>query len=168
MLDHPARRRVPRHLAAAIACGALTMTATGCLGTVPVDPDRTLESATGGTLHIGLSAEPDIAELGAGPDDAPTGPLIDLAEDYAESIDARISWTPAGEETLVGLLEDGEIDLAIGGFSAETPWSERVGATRGYTDLPGLEGRTVVWLVPAGENALLSDIELFLDGEAGS
>ena len=168
MLDRPARHRVSRRFAAAIACGALALTATGCLGTVPVDPDGTLESATGGTLHIGLSAEPEIAELGTGPDDPPTGPLIDLADDYAESIDARISWTPAGEETLAGLLEDGEIDIAIGGFSAETPWSERVGTTRGYSDLPGLEGRTVVWLVPAGENALLSDIELFLDGEPGS
>ncbi|MGF6822333.1 ABC-type amino acid transport substrate-binding protein [Microbacterium sp. ZKA21] len=167
MPDRTARRSPLPRSAAVAASGALVLALSGCLGTMPVDPDGTLESVTDGTLRIGLSAEPDLAELGSGPGDPPDGPLIELANDYADSIDARISWTPAGEETLVGLLEDGAIDIAIGGFSAETPWSERVGTTRGYSDLPDLKGRTVVWLVPAGENALLSDIELFLDGKAG-
>ncbi|WP_460796668.1 type 2 periplasmic-binding domain-containing protein [Microbacterium sp. GXF0217] len=163
--DRPARFR--RASAVAIG-GALALILTGCLGTVPVDPDGTLDSATDGTLRVGLSAEPGVAEIEVGRDGPPTGPLIELMNDYAESIDAHIAWTLAGEETLVALLEQGDIDIAIGGFSDETPWTERVGATRGYSDLPGLDGRTVVWLVPAGENALLSDIELFLDSEAGS
>ncbi|UYO97702.1 hypothetical protein OED01_03020 [Microbacterium sp. M28] len=154
--------------------GAVTFTAavilslTGCLGTVPVDPDGTLDTATAETLRVGVSLEPDLAEAGSAADDAPRGPLVELATDYAESIDARIEWTPAGEETLVKMLEAGDLDLAIGGFSDQTPWAERVGTTRAYSDLPGLDGRTVVWLVPAGENALLSDVELFLDGEAAS
>ena len=151
-----------------MTCGALAATMTGCLGTVPRDPDGTLDTVTDGTIRVGVSLEPEVAEAGEAPDDAPRGPLADLARDYADSIDARISCVPAGEETLVSMLEDGDIDLAIGGFSDQTPWSERVGTTRGYADLPGLKGRTIVWLVPAGENALLSDVELFLDSEAGS
>ncbi|WP_243229705.1 hypothetical protein [Microbacterium sp. CIAB417] len=154
-----------RRSTAALSTCTLALALTGCLGTVPVDPDGTLDAARGGTLRIGVSLDPGLAEAGR---DGPTGPLVDLAEGYAESIDARIDWVPAGEETLVGMLEEGEVDLAVGGFSADTPWADRVGATRGYADLPGLDGRTVVWLVPAGENALLSDIELYLDGEAGS
>ncbi|MFB7250138.1 hypothetical protein [Microbacterium sp. NPDC056234] len=168
MHDRAVHRPVRRRAAAAVMAGTLTIALTGCLGTVPADPDGTLDGATGETLRIGVSFEPDVAEAGAASDDAPHGPLVDLAEDYADSIDARILWVPAGEETLVGMLEEGDIDLAIGGFSDTTPWSERVGTTRGYADLPGLHDRTVVWLVPAGENALLSDIELFLDHEAGS
>lgn len=168
MIDHAVRPSALRRAAAAVGCGSLVIALTGCLGTVPMDPDGSLDAVTGGTLRVGVSVDPDVAEAGRSADDAPRGPLVDLASEYAESIDARVSWTTAGEETLVGMLEDGDIDLAIGGFSAETPWAERVGATRGYADLPGLDGRTVVWLVPAGENALLSDLELFLDGEAGS
>lgn len=166
MLASDARRSALRRTAA-VTCGAVTLVLTGCLGTVPADPDGTLDAVTGGTLRVGVSLEPDVAEAGAAATDAPRGPLAELAKDYAASIDANIEWTPAGEETLVGMLEDGDIDLAIGGFSDQTPWAERVGTTRGYADLPGLEGRTIVWLIPAGENALLSDIELFLDGEAG-
>lgn len=97
-----------------MTCGALAATMTGCLGTVPRDPDGTLDTVTDGTIRIGVSLEPEVAEAGEAPDDAPRGPLADLARDYADSIDARISWTPAGEETLVGMLEDGDIDLAIG------------------------------------------------------
>lgn len=138
---------------------------TGCGISIPTDPDGTLKSATGATLHVGASLEPGLVER----DGAQLhGPLVELTEDFAASIDARVEWTVAGEESLVGDLEAGDIDLAIGGFTDQTPWADRAGMTRGYTQIEGADERTLVILVPLGENALLSALESFLDTEVGS
>lgn len=40
--------------------------------------------------------------------------------------------------------------------------------TRGYTAIDGADGRSIVFLVPLGENAFLSELETFLDEEVGS
>ncbi|GAB3595434.1 hypothetical protein [Microbacterium tumbae] len=138
---------------------------TGCTATIPADPDGTLVAVTGGVLRVGVSAEPGLTETRG---DEPAGPLVELTEEFAASVDADIRWTTGSEETLVGMLEQGRIDLAIGGFTDATPWADRVGITRGYPGIPGSEGRAIVLLLPLGENAYLSELERFLDAEAGS
>ncbi|WP_300266450.1 hypothetical protein [Microbacterium sp.] len=138
---------------------------SGCGVSIPADPDGTLESATGSTLHVGASLEPGLIER----DGAQLhGPLVDLTETFAGSLNARVEWTVAAEESLIGELEAGDIDLAIGGFTDQTPWMDRAGVTRGYTQIDGADGRALVILVPLGENALLSTLESFLDTEVGS
>lgn len=143
----------------------LTAALTGCGLTIPADPDGTLTGASGEVLRIGVTAEPGLVNTS---EEEPSGPLVDLATGFAASIDAQYEWTVASEESLVHMLETDEIDLAIGGFTDQTPWAERVGITRGYSDLPGAEGRSVVMLVPPGENAFLRELEAFLDEEAAS
>lgn len=138
---------------------------SACGVTVPTDPDGTLDSVRGATMHVGVSPDPGLTEVG---DAEPSGPLVDLTEDYAASLDARIEWTVGSEETLVAGLESGDLDLAIGGFTGDTPWIDRAGITRGYANIAGADGRRLVWLVPLGENAFLSNLEVFLDEEAGS
>ncbi|OCG73477.1 transporter substrate-binding domain-containing protein [Microbacterium sediminis] len=151
-----------------LAAGALLATAllaTGCGVQVPTDPDGTLDRITGGELRVGATAEPGLVEV---TDGEPTGPLVDLVEDFAETIDAEPEWSVASEETLVTELEEGRLDLAVGGFTDQSPWVDRAGVTRGYPGIPGADGRSLVMLVPLGENAMLAELEAFLDEEVGS
>ena len=148
------------------ACAAalmLTGALSACTLTIPTDPDGTLSAVSGGTLRVGAGEEPGLIEIDGR---TATGPLPDLVTSFAERIDADTEWVIAGEQTLVTMLEEGELDLAIGAFQGDTPWSDRAGVTRAYSDLPGTGGREVVMLVPLGENAFLSQLELFLDEEA--
>jgi membrane-bound lytic murein transglycosylase MltF len=138
---------------------------TGCGLTVPTDPNGTLDTVSGGTMRVGVSPDPGLVEVDAG---HPYGPLVDITEDFADTLDTRIEWTVASEETLVSDLEAGDIELAIGGFSDGTPWTDRAGITRGYKNIEGADGRSLVFLVPLGENAFLSRLEIFLDEEVGS
>lgn len=136
---------------------------SACSLTVPTDPDGTLSTVSDGTLRVGVSEEPGLVWVN---DDVPTGPLPELVEVFAAQVGATPAWTVAGEQTLVQMLEEGELDMAIGAFRGDTPWSDRAGITRAYSDLPGIEGREVVMLAPLGENAFLSRLEHFLDEEA--
>lgn len=144
---------------------AMTVSLVGCGMTVPTDPDGTLQQVSGGDLRVGVSPAEGLADVST---DAPTGPLVDLVDTFADSLDADIEWTIDSEETLVGMLEEGELDLVVGGLTDQTPWIDRAGVTRGYIGVPGADGRSIVMLVPLGENAFLSELELFLDTEVGS
>ena len=157
-------RRQPRSVGI-VAALALSCTLAGCGLTIPADPDGTLDAVTGGELRIGTSPDRDLVDVRDG---VPSGSIVELVDDYADSIHAEPDWTVASEETLVTMLEDGELDLIAGGITAETPWLERAGVSRGYTGIDGADGREIVMLVPLGENAFLSSLETFLDEEVGS
>ena len=137
---------------------------SGCGRSVPSDPEGTLDWVSGGTLRVGVSPDPPLVVAQA---QEPSGALIDLASGFADSVGAETQWTVGSEETLVGLLEDGDLDLVVGGFTDQTPWVDKAGATRGYTSIPGADGRSIVMLVPLGENAMLTSLESFLDAEVG-
>ena len=138
---------------------------TGCGLSIPSDPDGTLDAVTNGELRVGVSPDPGLVEIVG---DEPSGPVVDLVEGFAHSIDADVTWTVGTEESLVGEIEAGGLDLVAGGITADTPWVDRVGVTRGYPHIEGAKGRTLVMLVPLGENAFLSRLEEFLDEEVGS
>ncbi|WP_417510119.1 hypothetical protein [Microbacterium sp.] len=146
---------------------ALAMTAalTGCGITVPTDPDGTLQTVSGGELRVGVSSDAGLADAST---DTPSGPLIDLVDTFAESLDADVEWTAGSEETLVVMLEEGDLDLVVGGLTDQAPWIDRVGVTRGYRDIEGADDRAIVMFVPLGENAFLTELEEFLDTELGS
>ncbi|WP_309127627.1 hypothetical protein [Microbacterium sp.] len=157
--------RPSRRLISAAALVSLAGALAGCGLTVPSDPDGTLDTVTGGELRIGASPDPGLVDV-TGPD--PSGPLPDLATEFGDMLDAEAVWTVGSEEALVGMLEAGELDLVIGGITDQTPWIENAGTTRGYSGIPGADGRSLVLLVPPGENAFLSELERFLDEEVGS
>ncbi len=158
------RHRQRRWATAAIGlilAGALS----GCGLTIPADPDGTLSSVSGGELRVGTSPDGDLVEVTRGD---PTGTVVDLVDAFADSIDAEPTWTVASEETLVRMLEAGDLDLVAGGITPDTPWIDKAGVTRGYPGIEGADGRELVMLVPLGENAFLSKLESFLDAEVGS
>ncbi|MGO2746673.1 hypothetical protein [Microbacterium sp.] len=143
----------------------MAVSLVGCGISLPTDPDGTLETVSGGELRVGVSSDDRLVDVSSS---TPTGPLVDLVDAFADSLDADVHWTIDGEETLVGMMEEGELDLVIGGLTDQTPWADRVGVTRGYTGIDGAGDRSIVMFVPLGENAFLSDLEGFLDTEVGS
>ncbi|MBM7466677.1 hypothetical protein [Microbacterium esteraromaticum] len=157
-------RRTRRTMSTAGAL-LLAIALSGCGISVPTDPDGTLEHVTGGELRIGASPDHGLVDIGTS---TPSGPLPDLAGEFAKTLDASPEWTVGSEETLVGMLEAGDLDLIVGGFTEKTPWIDKAGITRGYSGIPGADGRKIVMLVPLGENAFLSDLERFLDKEVDS
>ncbi len=157
-------RAHPRAVFSAAAL-LLAISLSGCGLTIPADPDGTLQSVTGSELRVGVSADPGLVDTDR---ETPTGSIPDLVTGFADGIDAEVDWTNGSEETLVGMLERGDLDLVVGGFTADTPWVDRAGVTRGYPGIDGAEGREIVMLVPLGENAFLSELERYLDEEANS
>ncbi|WP_350223956.1 hypothetical protein [Microbacterium sp. LMC-P-041] len=155
----------PRRAVSAAVALLLAAALSGCGLTIPADPDGTLASATGADLRVGVSADPGLVDTDR---DTPTGSIPDLVTGFADSIDADIDWTYGSEETLVGMLERGDLDLVAGGFTSDTPWIDKAGVTRGYPEIDGADGREIVMLVPLGENAFLSALERHLDEAVGS
>lgn len=129
----------------------------GCGLSIPTDPDGTLDRVrTEGVLHAGASPRSGWVVLDGHAGADPTGREPDLVTHFAEDLGAEVEWTVAGEEELVRMLEAGEVDLAVGGFTEDNAWVDDVGLTRAYT------GRHVM-MVPMGENAFQSELELWLD-----
>lgn len=151
-------------MAGVAAALSLAAGLAGCGLTIPADPDGTLDAVTGGELRVGTSPDRGLVEV---TDGEPSGSIVDLVDDYADTLDARPQWTVTSEETLVRMLEAGDLDLIAGGITADTPWLEKAGVSRGYTGIEGADGREIVMLVPLGENAFLSSLERFLDEEVG-
>lgn len=139
----------------------LALCVSGCGITIPSDPQGTLEGARGGELRAGASASGTLVTVDGS---EVTGTLAELIEGFADSIDAQVTWTIGSEEDLVDDLESGKLDLAIGGMTDATPWSDRVAVTRAYEGIPGASGPVVV-LLPMGENAMLAALEAYLDQE---
>ena len=142
------------------AVGALGL--AGCGIQIPSDPNGSFARIQGDVLRAGASPEAGLVVVEGA---EVSGPLADLVTAFAEDNDARVDWTVGSEESLVTGLEEGDLDVAIGGMTADSPWADRAGMTRGYPDLPGAAGRSVVLLVPLGENRLLSELESFIDQE---
>lgn len=154
-------RRTTRIRPAIGGLALLAITLTGCGISVPSDPNGTLEDIRGGTLSAGASVSEGLVH--EAPDGTPEGPVIDLVESFAAEQHATVEWTVDSEESLVRMLESGDLDIAVGGMTDQTPWTDRVGVTRGYAGIAGSKGRSLVMLVPLGENDLLSTLESFLD-----
>ncbi|HEV2797100.1 MAG TPA: transporter substrate-binding domain-containing protein [Nocardioides sp.] len=146
---------------AAAVVAALLLPACGL--TIPTDPDGTLDRVReDGVLRVGASPRPGWVEVTRGAD--PTGHEPQLVEDFAGDLGAAVEWTVAGEEELVTMLEEGDLDLAVGGFTDANAWMDKVGLTRPYAEVPA-RGSTEahVMMVPMGENAFHSELERWLD-----
>jgi ABC-type amino acid transport substrate-binding protein len=159
--------RMMRRLQAFGATAVAAVVLTGCGMTVPADPDGTLERVEGGVMRVGATENAPWVEVADNGDPSGTEPTLVL--EFAEQLDAEVEWTVGSEATLAEMLEAGELDLVIGGFHEDTPWTEFAAATRPYVEAGHPDGTTKqVMLAPLGENAFLVALERFLDEEAVS
>ena len=138
----------------------------GCGVSMPADPDGTLQEITGGTIQVGVTAaageEGNWVQLQPGAE--PAGIEPDLVRGFAATREATIEWIGGTEHELVDDLEHGELDLVIGGFADDTPWTKHAGMTRPYMETKHERGKTVkhVMLTPLGENAFLLALDKYL------
>jgi hypothetical protein len=143
-----------------IGFAALALT-VGCGLSIPTDPDDTLARVTGAKLRVGVSPNPPWIELG---EDGPHGTEVDLVNAFAKTLDAEVEWIVGGEETLIAALEHGELQLVVGGLTADTPWVDQVAITKPYAETRDARGerQKLVMAAPPGENAYLLTLEKFL------
>lgn len=146
-----------------LVIAALTLL-TGC--GIPHDPDDTLNRVRErGEVVVGAShSEPVLVVDG----DEVSGPEADLIEEWAAGEGVEVRWEPGGEEKLVRMLEHGDLDLMVGGLTAKSPWSSKVGLTREWSEDVDEYGEPVKRVVATalGENATIASLERFFDGRA--
>ena len=144
-----------------LAAVLLTLLTPGC-GGFPADPEDTLERVTGGVLRVGVSPNPPHTEVRGSAE--PIGHEVVLVREFAATLPAEIEWTVGGEEMLILALEHGDLDLVIGGLTADTPWTEHAAITKPYAEATDPAGDKVELVMAArlGENAFLLRLERFL------
>ena len=108
---------------------------------------------------MGVSHNPPWTDLSA--EAEPTGVEPELVQDFATAHDAEIVWETGGEEHLMTLLDEGRIDMVIGGLTDSSPWTSHSAITSSYAEATGSDGSTEkhVMAVRTGENAFMVALE---------
>jgi polar amino acid transport system substrate-binding protein len=155
---------------ATVAGALLAAVLSGCGVQIPTDPDGTLERVRStGELRVGVSPHPPFTTLPSQPEEDPGGTEVDLVEGFASAQGAEAVYVVEGEEELVRLLDEGQLDVMVGGLTSKTPWAKKdVATTRPYLTTRE-NGKDVKHVMAAvrGENALLSELERYLDEAVG-
>jgi polar amino acid transport system substrate-binding protein len=112
---------------ALVAVALMAVAAAGC--GIPRDPESTLDRVRGGTLRAGITASEPWTTL---EDGRPGGVEVALVERFAQELGARVEWVDGSEADLIGALEVRELDLVVGGLTADTPWQTKAAITRSY------------------------------------
>ena len=123
---------------------------------LPNDPEGTLERVEGSSMRVGITDSPPWTVVNDG---EPAGVEATLTGQLARDLDAEIEWVEGSESEILEAIELGHLDLAIGGFTADNPWSKKVTFIQPYYALG--EDQHVM-AVPHGENAWIVRIERFL------
>lgn len=157
--------RTPHRAPASVALVALLAVLTAC-GPFPTDADGTTDRVRDGELRVGITHNPPWTDTSGAP---PGGSEAALMAEFAAGLDAEIDWVDGSEAVLVDALHEGDLDVAIGGFLADTPWTEEAAVTTVYREVRNARGVTEkhVMLTRAGENRFLVTLEEFLRGSGG-
>lgn len=155
------RRRNSVPIARLAVVGLLTLVLTGCGIAIPADPDGTLDRVEGGELRVGVSHNPPWTNVAA--EAEPTGVEPQLVRDFAVAHDAEVVWETGGEEHLMTLLDEGRIDMVVGGLTDSSPWTSHGALTTSYAESTGPDGSTDkhVMAVRTGENAFMVALERY-------
>jgi polar amino acid transport system substrate-binding protein len=155
-----AARRMLRRAAVAGAIAAVAAVALAGCG-LPRDTDGTSERLHGGELRVGATHNPPWVDT-SGP--APAGSEAELIARFAAREGAEIDWVEGSEGVLADALREGDIDVAIGGYTDDTPWTDKAAVSAVYREVQNDRGATEKHVVLArmGENRLLVDLESFL------
>jgi ABC-type amino acid transport substrate-binding protein len=133
---------------------ALALAACG----LPRDPEKTSDRiASTHELRVGVTDnDPWVTTQTA----EPQGIEPDLVRAFAARLGARVLWTRASETSLAQSLKHRDLDLAIGGFDAQTPWKSIAGVSQPFTETR--DKKKHVMLAPPGENRFILALDTFL------
>jgi polar amino acid transport system substrate-binding protein len=93
---------------------------------LPRDAEGATERAEGGVLRIGVVEHPPWATAdGSGIENG-------LAAEVARRLGATPYWVTGTENELLAALHERELDLVIGGLTADSPWAKQVAFTKPY------------------------------------
>lgn len=124
-----------------------TITTLCSCGHYPKDTQGTLDNAKNGTLRVGTTATTTASDS-------------TLAVRFAQQLNASVDWVHKDQQYLSGQLSEYKIDMAIGGFTEDSPFKKIVGLTKPYRK----DGKKkYVIAIPKGENAFLAKLEQFID-----
>lgn len=153
----PKRAPVPPQCAAILAVAAVL---AGCAA-IPADTDHTLRRVQGGELRVGITHNPPWTNTSDPV--VPFGRDVRLVQRFAEHLEADIVWTIGSETFLTDKLRDGALDLAIGGFTDDTPWTDKAAITTPFQE-ERVDGHAKkhVLLTVLGENRFLTTLDTFL------
>lgn len=112
---------------------ALLLTACG----IPRDVEGTLERVQGGTMRVGITENAPWTDLSSG---RPEGVEVDLMESFAVTLQAQVEWFDGSQAELLRALEKRELDVVVGGFTADDPWAQMVTFTQPYAEISTLVG----------------------------
>lgn len=96
---------------------------------MPRDPEDTLERVRGGTLRVGVVERAPFTRVEG---QTPSGPEVELVQEFARTLEATVEWTVGTEAEVMEALKHRELDLAIGGIRADTPYGAHVALSRPY------------------------------------
>lgn len=145
-----------------VALVLVALLAGGC--GLPRDPRDTLARVqASGTLRAGISSDPPWTDVRDG--GQPTGVDAALVARFAEQLGVQVQWVEDSQAALVEALHASELDLAVGGLTADTPWADQAGIT-----VPYLTTQQVVGVEPGTSlPADLSGVEVAVeDGDAAA
>jgi polar amino acid transport system substrate-binding protein len=120
------RAAVPALIAAAL----VPLTVCASCGSLPRDPEHTLEHVIQ-RKHVRIGLIENTPWVIHAPE-GPRGAEVMIIQRFAASLGAAPDWFWGGEEEHMEALRHFELDLAIGGIASSTPWSKTIGLTRPY------------------------------------
>lgn len=161
------RTRVSRNRIRIGFIGLLIFFLTACGLQLPVDPHGTLDRVRGGVMRVGVTENRPWVKVDAA--EEPSGIEPTLISGFADQLDSDIEWTTGSEAVLLEELDQGELDIVVGGFLDDTPWIEKGAITVPYREQRTSSSREKhVMIVRMGENGLLLALEKFLLEKVGT
>ncbi len=116
----------------------------------PKDSENTLENVRGNILKAGIGATDTLSANSA----EPFSYQKRFIEQFAKSLHAEVQWESGDQTSLVELLHDYEIHMAIGGFVESSLFKEKIAISKTYytkryvvtgvDDLQSLKGKKVL------------------------
>jgi ABC-type amino acid transport substrate-binding protein len=141
-----------RHWPVLLMLGALG----GC--GLPRDPEGTSDRiASTHELRVGAT---DNAEWVKADSAEPQGIEPELVRQFASRIGAHVLWSRGSETSLAQSLKHHELDIAIGGFDAKTPWKSIAGVSQPFAETA--DKKKHVFLTVPGENRFVLTLDTFL------
>jgi hypothetical protein len=90
----------------------------------------------------------------------PTGIEPELVRQFAANVGARVLWSRGSESALAQQLKHHELDVAVGGFDAKTPWKSIAGVSQPFAETA--DKKKHVFLTAPGENHFILTLDSFL------